>query len=520
MTAYLSDQVFTVTPWVQVERLLQFGGTEPVARAQDFVPNAVSDAAVHACIFANARIVYTMVHATLTSGNATKRQPALYVLAALLSHAATPTPIKHIIVQDTLVLVSSTTDFFTLLGYVTKMRGTGRTVRRIIQAWYARPPAELAYQLVKYRQREGWTHKDALALGHVKGDTLGASAALIQYAVAAAKGQPTVFDSDMPIDDAHQMVWAFVQLQQITIDQEIQAALWIMEYRLPWESVPTALLASPLVWQSLMGHIPLGALVRNLGRLTKLGLLAADMLTTQHVITQLRNVDAMRRARMHPLGLFQARITYAQGHGDKGALTWNPMPDIVAALDQAVLDAFLVVQPTNRRVLVAIDVSGSMQGAMVAGLTGVTAASAATIMALLLLRTEPFAHTVMFQRTLAMAPLHAGMLPGEAIAAMARVQWDGAGTDCAAPMMYALQHRIAVDTFIVFTDSETNQSALSPADALVQYNEAMGIRAQLIVVGFSATAISIADPANPCMLDIVGFTPDIAEMMHTFMVNG
>lgn len=40
-------------------------------------------------------------------------------------------------------------------------------MRRAVAGWYNDMPAErLAYQAVKYRQRDGWSHRDALRLAH------------------------------------------------------------------------------------------------------------------------------------------------------------------------------------------------------------------------------------------------------------------------------------------------------------------------------------------------------------------
>ena len=40
------------------------------------------------------------------------------------------------------------------------------------------------------------------------------------------------------------------------------------------------------------------------------------------------------------------------------------------------------------------------------------------------------------------------------------------GTDCALPMLYALERGLEVDAFVIYTDSETWAGAIHPAQAL------------------------------------------------------
>ena len=83
-----------------------------------------------------------------------------------------------------------------------------------------------------------------------------------------------------------------------------------------------------------------------------------------------------------------AQRIYAQGHGDKGALKWSPVSAIVDALDEAFYATFSNVEPCNKPVLLALDVSGSMAGSMIAG-SCISAREASAAMALITAATEP-----------------------------------------------------------------------------------------------------------------------------------
>jgi 60 kDa SS-A/Ro ribonucleoprotein len=72
-------------------------------------------------------------------------------------------------------------------------------------------------------------------------------------------------------------------------------------------------------------------------------------------------------------------------------------------------------------------------------------------------------------------------------------------------MLYAMEREREVDTFVIYTDSETWAGAVHPAEALREYRRRSGIDARLVVVGMVSNGFSIADPGDPGMLDVVGF---------------
>jgi len=92
------------------------------------------------------------------------------------------------------------------------------------------------------------------------------------------------------------------------------------------------------------------------------------------------------------------------------------------------------------------------------------------------------------------------------------------GTDCSLPMVWALEKRKMIDAFIIITDSETwyNQH-IHPCQALKKYRDWSGINAKLIVIGMTATKISIADPDDLNSLDICGFDTSIPGLISEFV---
>lgn len=270
-------------------------------------------------------------------------------------------------------------------------------------------------------------------------------------------------------------------------------------------------------------------LIRNLATLTRVGLLVPGADATRRVVVQLGDGERLRTARVHPIAVLAALKTYSQGHGVRGQSTWAPVPQIVDALDGAFYTAFESVEPTDKRWLLALDVSGSMGGGMVAGVPGLTPRVASAAMALVTAATEPSYSVVAFS-----APStggyggqfgggDAGITP---VALSPRQRLDDVlaltdaipmgGTDCSLPMRWALREKRKVDVFIVYTDNETWHGKIHPAQALRQYREQTGIPARLIVVSMLANPFSIADPADAGMLDVVGFDTATPAVMTDF----
>jgi 60 kDa SS-A/Ro ribonucleoprotein len=300
----------------------------------------------------------------------------------------------------------------------------------------------------------------------------------------------------------------------------------IRVHRLTREMVPTELLVHAAVWEALLDGMPLTALVRNLGVMSRVGVLAPGSDATNVVVSRLGDADGIRKARVHPLALLVALKTYAQGRGMRGDGVWAPVPQVVDALDAAFYLAFGSVASTGKRVMLALDVSGSM-GAPVHGLPFVSCREAAAAMALVTATTEPAYRAVAFTAG-AHRSMHATLPTGlSPLAISPRQRLDDVvrsitdipfgGTDCALPMVEALRNRWAVDAFVVYTDSETWAGNVHPAQALRAYRERMGIAAKLVVVAMASNGFSLADPEDAGMLDVVGFDTAAPQVIADFV---
>jgi 60 kDa SS-A/Ro ribonucleoprotein len=93
-------------------------------------------------------------------------------------------------------------------------------------------------------------------------------------------------------------------------------------------------------------------------------------------------------------------------------------------------------------------------------------------------------------------------------------------TDCALPMVRALERREIVDAFVIYTDSETYMGKIHPQAALEQYRAVTGINAKLIIVGMTSNCLTIADPKDLNTLNLAGFDTATPRLINDFIAGG
>ena len=508
-----------VDKWTRLDRFLVLGsegGTYYVGERRLTQENAV---AVVECLAEDGpRLVRRIVELSV-SGRAPKNDPALFALAiaAGLGDAGT----KGLVWAALPEVARTGTHLFHWLHYLKAFRGWGRGVRRAVAGWYtAKPAKELTYQVLKYPSRDGWTHRDALRLAHPKAPTV-AHDLVFRYATRGWEGVLTLAGvGDMEV------VQLIEAVEALSHQAPGLAARTIAQHGLTREMVPTALLAHAVVWEALLERMPLTAMIRNLGVMSKVGLLTPMSDAVRTVTARLGDRKAVHRARVHPIALLAALKTYAQGHGMKGRNSWQPVSQVVDALDRAFYLAFENARTTGKRIMLALDVSGSMS-TRVSGMEHLDCREASAAMALVTAAREPnhlFTAFTTGSYPSRWSPRLGSGLSTLAISPCERLddvverisKLDFGGTDCALPMLEALKHRWSIDLFVIYTDSETWAGQVHPSQALRLYRERMGIPARLAVVGMASNGFSIADPADGGMLDVVGFDTATPQVIADF----
>jgi 60 kDa SS-A/Ro ribonucleoprotein len=407
-----------------------------------------------------------------------------------------------------------------------QFRGWGRGARQAVAKWYNdKDPEQLAYQMVKYKQRDGWSHRDLLRLSHPKAPTKEHEAL---YAWVAEKitnenylDLPDVVKAAVTLSHKINYVSSFPVMPITTIDYLSDIVALIKEHNLPRECIPTHLLKEKLIWEALLENMPMTAMIRNLGNLGKVGLLvpgAFDVI--DKVTSQLTSMDALRKARIHPLSVLVAMNTYSSGHGYRGSGEWPVVGDVTDALDSAFYKAFDVVEPTGKRICIGLDVSGSMGSGEINGIPGMTPRVGACAMSMVTYKVEPRVSVMAFCDTFVPIDMSRHRRLDDLVTYTNSLPFGG--TDCSLPITWALnmwrqRPTVTYDAFIIYTDNETWAGDMHPKQALDIYRQKVNPEAKLVVVGMTATDISIADPTDPGMLDVVGFDTAAPNIISQFI---
>lgn len=497
---------FPVDDWTQLDRFLVLGAEGGSYYATERKLTKENAAAVMRCIEADGQRAVARIVEISDSGRAPKNDPALFALALAAKRGDLDTRRAAFAALPRVARIG--THLFHFAEYVKALGGWGRGTTGAIRRWYLDTPTwRLTEQAIKYQQRDGWAHRDLLRKAHPK-TTDAQRNSVFHWMV---KGWPAVGTEPHP-DQVLAEIWAF---ERARAAKGAELVRLVEEYQLPHECVPNEAKGDPAVWAAMLPSMGTTALIRNLGKMTAVGLLKPMSDAAIAVAARLQDADQLGAARVHPLQVLVALRIYARGAGDKGSLTWTPVQQIVDALDSAFYLAFKAVEPTGKRTMLALDISSSMCSPEIAGMSGVSPRVGSAAMALITANTESnHLFTGFHAQGLAQLEISPRQRLDDVVKYIDRLPFGS--TDCALPMLGALQNKVAVDTFIVYTDSETNARSVRPVEALRRYRQAMGIPAKLIVVGMVSNGFSIADANDGGMLDVVGFDSSAPAVMADF----
>lgn len=424
------------------------------------------------------------------SGRAPKNDPALLALA--LAASADNAETRKAALAALPEVARTGTHFLMFAEFVNNLRGWGRGLRNGVARWFLEMPTEkLCLQAIKYSQREGWSLRDLLRLSHpVTKDK--ERAALIDWIAHPDKPEAII-----NAREAFRLVEGKYQAKESSDVAEV-----IRKYSLPREAVPTEQLNSKEVWDALLVDMPMTAMIRNLGKMSNIGLLEPFSKASEYVAERLLDEKQLAKARIHPLQLLMALRTYESGKGALGKLNWTPVSGIVESLNEAFDLSFKTVQPTGKRILIGIDVSGSMTMARCAGSPVLGCVEAAMAMGMFFVRTEENVHTMAFDTAAHEFSITKRQRLDDILKSWGK--WGG-GTDLSLPIAYALKKKIVVDAFVIMTDNETWAGRQHPVQTLYQYRQRINPNAKLIVMATSANRGQICDPSDPLSLGVAGF---------------
>lgn len=518
--------VYEISNWDRFQRFLILGSEGGSYYASERKLTVENARCAISCIKEDGVRAVDLIVEISDQGRAPKNTPALFALA--LAASADEAPTRKYALDNLSKVARIGTHLFEFSQFVDSFRGWGRGLRDAVADWYlSKDASKVAFQVVKYAQRvteEGdskskWSHRDLLRKVHPQAS--GDHDKIFKYVTAGTL--PGRVSKNL------QILRGVEKVKKATSAKDV--AKLIAEYKLPHEVVPKEFMADPTVSRALLQDMPLTATMRNLGRLTANGVLAPLSDETSMVIDRLTDESYIQKSRIHPINVLAALRTYAQGRGHRGSGSWNPVTTISDALNDMLYKSFKHVEPTGKKILIALDVSASMTWDGCNGLSQITPREASAVMSMATARVEKNYHVVAFASggwgtgRSARYGIRSGI---SEVDISPRMRLDtvadkinslmAGGTDCALPMLYAQDKGLDVDAFVIYTDNETWANRdIHPSQALRDYRKAYNPDAKLIVAGMTSTGFSIADPKDPGTLDIVGFDSAAPQVISSFV---
>jgi 60 kDa SS-A/Ro ribonucleoprotein len=517
--------VFAKDLWTRFEDFIILGtsgGTYYLGEDKLTADNA--DVVFHAVREDGPRAVALIVDVSASRPpRAPKNRPCLFALAAA-SAMGDPATVQA--VKAALPLVARTTDHLSMFfGYRKQLKGkatpggtapvAGRAYRSALAGWFLSGDVNsVAWKACKARQRktpagEAMTLRDILRIAHPGADT---------PERAALFGWLTGKTDDEQARAVVPAIDAFLTARSVTTEAE--AIRVVTERGVPWEYLPSQVLASPEVWEALAATVGMTALLRNLARMTRIGTIAPYAAVNATVVRRLTDAEALRAARIHPMDAWLALRVYNSGHSRPNPKAaperWSPVGEISDALEGAYSLSFGHTEPSGRRVLVAVDSSGSMSWWQVAagGSPLGTAYQVGCAMAAMVKRIEGECAHVIDVDT---AVRNSRITVRTNLREIASWQPSGGGTDLSLPFAHAVQHQLNVDGFLVLTDGETWAGKRHAFQALNGYRRRYNPAARVVVASMTAVGHTIGEPGDPGVLNVAGMDASLPKVVTGFI---
>lgn len=498
---------FDIDDWKRLDRFLILGheGGTFYANQRDLTIGAVD--CIDRLLESNSMRLVNHIADLSLSGRAPKNDPAIFAMAYIVSKNTWTSATVYSRLND---VCRTGTHLFQFIEFCKQMgKGWGSGFKRAVANWYNRNPRSLANQVTKYKQRGGWSHRDVLRKCHARHNSEVNN--ILEYVAQkdAWMRKARIFD------EGNSFLCAVEEVANPLVGDHRRVQL-IHQHNLLREHMPTSSLNNPAIWEALLNRMPLTAMIRNLNKMSNVGLLTPMSEAEQMIVARLNDAEALKDQRVHPVTLLKAYKTYKRGFGLRGNLAWTVNRNVLDALNDSFYLSFDTVEPTNKRFLLGVDVSGSMNHP-VNGADGlISCREAAAVMAMVAARTEPVSYIMGFGHQFYDLRIGRRDTLETALEKCHNRQFHA--TRCALPVEWAMEHNVEVDMFCIYTDNETNRGP-HPYDALKRYRDNTGIPAKMAVFGLAHSNFSIAKPNDAGMMDFVGFDTAAPSLLADFAVQ-
>ena len=531
---------FKMTDWDAFDRFLicgTEGGTFYVGQRE--LTEGMASASLRVLKTDGVKAVGHLVEISM-QGRAASNDQALFLLAMAITYGNKET--VRIGLDSIRKVVRTGSHLLHFVSFVDGMRGWGTGLRRAIQRWYQdRPVDQMIFQLLKYRQRDGWSQRDVLRKVHPRVDDPRLRSLfwfICHHLVPWSQIDPG------PGDRSHNMmefmgfavpsngpdrILDYIRLQ-VEEDSAKVAKMIADSDWLSHEMIRTEHKKSVKVNRALLSRMPLAATIRSLRAMTINGSLKEMTILTEAVAERIESQEMITRQRIHPFMVLKAIHSYQQvdfSSDTESSMvdSYTPIRRISTALERAYHLSFKGLTPIDKRVYIAVDISGSMSSPIseVHGKNrrhdGISCRDAAACIAQVIARTAKRHILAAFDTKMVHRP---AIRENDSIATTIEKLglWKRGGTDISQPMLDAAKRKLEVDAFIILTDGQYWAGDIHPFEALNKYRKKMGINAKMVnLIMSSSWETTVANPEDRGMLEISGMDASVPAVIHDFLMK-
>lgn len=405
--------------------------------------------------------------------------------------------------------------------------GWGRSHRMGISKWYngfANNAPKLAYLVTKYKKRSKWNHRDIVRLAHVKPQNEKIRT-ILKFIVNKEKNNLVkLHDSD---DEEHAEVKTFlgavIEAKKCKDNKRIQEL--IAKNDLAREHLPNSCLSDKEVWQTLLRTMPLTALIRNIGKMTQLGIFNEEHASFHIQLVEERlQIQTLQESKVHPLKILFALRQYQEGKGDQGKLHWIPNPGVIRIMEEAFDNAVGLQTKTGKRYLLAVSVSCDMKKKLVG--SPLTASEAAAAMVHTIAKKEHDVKTVFVENKCDIEQSFVSTIDQYDNLSSIRKKLDKFSSPEPAKERktpfkeWASSYENFFDVIMIFTDTLTGEGKGRVMEPFVHHCHKVGAPSHArVIVAMTGKPNYRVEPCDDQTLHVIGFDHSTPQIINAFIDN-
>lgn len=257
-----------------------------------------------------------------------KREPLLYFLA-LAAHS-NDAETKKAAYASLNEVCTTPTDLFIFLKHIKILsqftKGWGRALRRGVSSWYnTKDPVVLAELVTRFTHLGRWSHQDVFRMSHIKPENESLNFIVKVMTQGFEKAKKSI---ESPSAELKPLIAYFMAVELVKhTDDGVASARLIEQHNLKMEHIPSTLLNSKEVWNTLISTFTLEEVLQHLPALARRTFLTIpvkgnpvdEVLTSlqSRVMEKIGDTATLEKDKVSPFVIYEAMRQYMRVFEDK-----------------------------------------------------------------------------------------------------------------------------------------------------------------------------------------------------------